>query len=98
MIPLAASYTAWTAPSILPFYLFVVLRQSLQALHRTRPILLSIILANLLNAGLNWVLIYGKFGFPALGVTGAAISTTIGRWFKKPGEAVAAPSSERGSC
>ncbi len=81
VIPLAASYTAWTAPSILPFYLFVVLRQSLQALHRTRPILLSIILANLLNAGLNWVLIYGKLGFPALGVTGAAISTTIGRWF-----------------
>lgn len=80
VVPLAASYTAWTAPSVLPFYLFVVLRQSLQALHRTRPILLSIILANLLNAGLNWVLIYGHLGFPALGVAGSAISTTIGRW------------------
>ncbi len=80
VVPLAASYTAWTAPSVLPFYLFVVLRQSLQALHHTRPILLSIILANLLNAGLNWVLIYGHLGFPALGVAGSAISTTIGRW------------------
>ena len=80
VVPLAGDYARWTAPSVLPFYLFLVLRQSLQALHRVRPILVSIVLANLLNAALNWVLIYGKFGFPALGVTGAAISTTIGRW------------------
>jgi MATE family multidrug resistance protein len=80
VVPLAGAYARWTAPSVVPFYLFLVLRQSLQALHRVRPILVSIILANLLNGALNWILIYGKLGFPALGVTGAAISTTIGRW------------------
>lgn len=80
VIPLAGAYARWTAPSVLPFYLFLVFRQSLQALHRVRPILLSIIVANLLNVALNWVLIYGTLGFPALGVSGAAISTTVGRW------------------
>lgn len=80
VVPLADAYAWWTAPGVLPFYLFLVLRQSLQALHRVRPILVSIIAANLLNVALNWVLIYGKLGFPALGVTGAALSTTIGRW------------------
>lgn len=80
VVPLADAYARWTAPGVLPFYLFLVLRQSLQALHRVRPILVAIIAANFLNVALNWVLIYGKLGFPALGVTGAALSTTIGRW------------------
>lgn len=73
-------YALYVAPSVLPFYLFIVLRQSLQALHRTRPILLSIVIANVLNAVLDWALIYGKFGLPAGGVQGAAIATTISRW------------------
>lgn len=76
----ADAYARFISPSILPFYLFIVLRQSLQALHRTRPILVSIVIANLLNAVLDWALIYGKFGLPAGGVTGAATATTISRW------------------
>ena len=35
--------------------------------------------SNLLNVVLNYILIYGKLGFPAMGVSGAAISTTISR-------------------
>jgi putative MATE family efflux protein len=37
------------------------------------------LISNLLNVIGNYVLIYGKLGFPALGVTGAALSTTISR-------------------
>jgi MATE family multidrug resistance protein len=80
VVPLAGAYTRWTAPSVLPLYLFVVLRQSLQALRAMRPILICILAGNIINGLLNWVLIYGHLGAPALGVTGAAISTTIGRW------------------
>jgi putative MATE family efflux protein len=37
------------------------------------------VVTNLLNVVLNYILIYGKLGFPAMGVSGAAISTTISR-------------------
>ena len=80
VVPLAGAYARWTAPSVLPLYLFVVLRQSLQALRSMRPIIICIIAGNVINGFLNWVLIYGHLGAPALGVTGSAISTTIGRW------------------
>ena len=80
VVPLAGAYARWTAPSVLPLYLFVVLRQSLQALRAMRPILICILAGNLINGFLNWILIYGHLGAPARGVTGTAISTTIGRW------------------
>lgn len=80
VVPLAGAYARWTAPSVLPLYLFVALRQSLQALRAMRPIIISIVVGNVINGFFNWVLIYGHLGAPALGVTGSAISTTIGRW------------------
>jgi multidrug resistance protein, MATE family len=80
IVPLAGAYARWTAPSVLPLYVFVVLRQSLQALRAMRPILLCILAGNLINIALNWVLIYGNLGAPVLGVSGSAISTTVGRW------------------
>lgn len=80
VVPLAANYSERMAPGVLPFFLFIVFRQSLQALGRPRPIVVVIVLANLANILLNWVLIFGKWGFPALGVTGSAWATTISRW------------------
>ena len=80
VVPLAAAYTVRLAPGVLPFFLFIVLRQSLQSLRRTGAIVASIVLANLVNAGLNWVLIYGHGPFPALGVLGSAWATSASRW------------------
>ena len=37
------------------------------------------IISNLMNVVLNYILIYGKLGFPAMGITGAAIATTLSR-------------------
>ena len=79
VIPLAAAYAIRTAPGTLPFLLFVVFRQTLQAMGRTAPIVAAIIGANLVNGVLNWILIFGHFGFPAMGVVGSAWATTISR-------------------
>lgn len=46
----------------------------------TRLALLANVTAMLANLGLNWVLIYGHLGFPALGVEGAAIASVIATW------------------
>ena len=79
VIPLAAAYAVRTAPGTFPFLLFVVFRQSLQAMGRTAPIVGAIVGANLANAALNWILIFGHLGFPAMGVVGSAWATTISR-------------------
>jgi MATE family, multidrug efflux pump len=80
VIPLAARYTLGLVPGTLPFFVFIVFRQTLQALGQVRPIVLTIVGANLLNALLNWILIYGELGAPALGAMGSAYSTTLSRW------------------
>lgn len=80
VIPIASGYVLREIPSVFPFYAFVVFRQTLQALGRMRAIVAVIILANLLNVWLNWILIFGKLGLPAMGADGAAWATTLSRW------------------
>lgn len=80
VIPLATGYALRTIPGVVPFLAFVALRQSMQALGRLRPIVLVIVAANVANALLDLLLIYGGWGVPALGVNGAAWATTICRW------------------
>jgi MATE family multidrug resistance protein len=79
VVPLAGAYAVICIPGTIGFFVFTVFRQSLQALHRVRPIVITIVIANLINAGLNYLLIYGGFGIPPLGVIGAAWATTISR-------------------
>lgn len=60
---------------VLPGLAYVVLRSFLSALGATRVILIVTFGAVLLNAGLNWVLMFGNLGFPRLELRGAAIAT-----------------------
>ena len=76
----AAAYLQISIAGVLPYFLFVVFRQTLQAMHRVPPIVWTVIAANLTNAGFNWVFVYGHLGSPALGVAGSAIATAISRW------------------
>jgi MATE family multidrug resistance protein len=78
--PLAAAYAAVQVFGVLPFYLFVVLRQTLQALHRVRPVVITIVAANLANVGLNWAFIFGHLGLPPMGLVGSSWATVISRW------------------
>lgn len=89
LIPEASRWVYWIVPGIVPFYLFIVFRQTLQALGRLAPIVWVTVGANLLNGLLDWVLIYGRLGAPALGVPGSAIATTISRWALAAGLLVA---------
>ncbi len=79
--PLAGAYAQVSIPGTIGVFAFVVLRQSLQALGRMRAIMVTIVVANLLNAGLNWLLIFGHGGFPAMGAVGSAWASTIARLF-----------------
>ena len=80
VIPEAATYCYISVAGLVPFLLFVVLRQSLQAIGRMAPIVVTIVLGNIVNALCNWILIYGNLGAPRLGVAGASIATAVGRW------------------
>ena len=63
-----------------PFLLaYATCRRYLQGMHAVTPVMFALVTANLINAGVNWILIYGHFGFPALGVAGSAWATVISR-------------------
>jgi MATE family multidrug resistance protein len=65
----------------LPLLIYSGTRRYLQAVGQVRVITVTYVGANLINWFGNWVLIYGKLGFPALGVRGSAISTVASRIF-----------------
>jgi len=77
---LATDYIWTLIPSILPFYLFQIMRTTMQAYHRTAPVVWTILVANLVNVFLNWALIFGNLGADAMGVQGSAIATLGSRW------------------
>lgn len=67
--------------AVLPFYGYIVLRSFISALERPRWALIIMILAVALNAILNWLLVFGKLGFPALGIFGSGLATSLASWF-----------------
>lgn len=80
IVPVAAGYALRALPAVLPFYVFVVLRQTLQAHERMRPIVVTIVVANLANLLLDIGLVFGVGPLPALGALGSAWATTACRW------------------
>lgn len=68
-----------SAASLVPVLVYLVLREFAEAMgHPWAP--MFIMLGGVaLNAGLNWVLIYGNLGAPALGLTGAGVATLVSR-------------------
>jgi len=75
----AAQYLRMLDWSILPLLIYGASRRYLQGVGQVRVITLTYVAANLLNWAGNWVLIYGHWGFPAMGVRGSALSTVIAR-------------------
>ena len=77
--PLTAPYLKAMAWGTLPLLVLTAFRRYLQALNLVRPIMVALVSANLVNWLANWLLIWGKFGLPRLGVEGSGWSTTIAR-------------------
>ena len=76
-VALAARFVRVQVVSLPAFFLFMVLRQVLQARGIVKPAMWISFGANGLNALLNVALIYGKWGAPRMGVEGAGIATAI---------------------
>jgi MATE family multidrug resistance protein len=75
----AAQYLRMLDWSILPLLIYGASRRYLQGVGQVRVITLTYIGANLINWGGNYALIYGHWGFPAMGVRGSALSTVVAR-------------------
>jgi MATE family multidrug resistance protein len=79
--PLASSYLALVNFSLLPLLIYGACRRYLQAIGFVAPVTFALVSANLVNAFGNWILIYGQFGFPAMGTDGAALATALSRTY-----------------
>lgn len=75
------AYFPIVAASLPLLLLYAALRRYLQALSRVGTIAWVLVTANLVNVGVNWVLIYGVGPFPELGVRGAAWATVVSRLY-----------------
>ncbi|MEM9434568.1 MAG: MATE family efflux transporter [Pseudomonadota bacterium] len=74
---LAQDYLRIAAIGMVPSLLVMVLRSFLSSLERTQIILAIMLVSVVLNAGLNWMLIFGRFGAPELGIEGAALASVL---------------------
>jgi MATE family multidrug resistance protein len=79
VLRLTRPYLDVVAWSLLPLLAYFAFRRYLQSVNVVRPIMLTLIAANVLNVIVNWVLIYGRLGAPAMGVAGAAWATVMSR-------------------
>jgi MATE family multidrug resistance protein len=61
--------------------MYFAVRRCLQAMDMVRPVAFALVSANLVNAFGNWILIYGKWGAPAMGAVGSGWSTAIARGY-----------------
>ena len=79
VVDLAAPYIDWVAFSLIPVIIFQGYKQFADGLSRTKYSMYAILLANVVHIFFNYMLIYGIWIFPKLGILGAALGTVISR-------------------
>ncbi|HEX6889439.1 MAG TPA: MATE family efflux transporter [Chryseolinea sp.] len=81
VVPLSLPYLSIITFSLIPMLIFQTFKQFVEGLSNTRIAMIIIISSNLVNIGLNYIMIYGHAGFPAMGLNGAGWATFISRIF-----------------
>lgn len=81
VVELSKSYFMMLLLSMLPLSLFFTNKQFAEGLGDTKNAMYVTLVANVLNILLNYVLIFGKWGFPEMGILGAGVATLISRVF-----------------
>ncbi len=81
IVPSAMSYMKLLGFSMIPLMVFQTFRQFAEGISFLKPAMLATLAANIVNILVNWVCIYGHFGIPAMGVTGAGMATFFSRLF-----------------
>ena len=79
VLALARPFLNTLALGLPPLLVYAACRRYLQGIHVVRPIMWALITANAVNALGNWLLIYGHWGFPAMGIIGSAWATNLAR-------------------
>ncbi len=75
----AAPYLRVLSWGMLPLLMYTAVRRYLQAIGAVRAVMVALVSANAINAAVNWVLVFGHCGAPALGAVGSAWATTASR-------------------
>jgi len=79
VVTLAMPYLDLVAFSLVPLIVFQALKQFSEGLSQTKYPMYVTVVANVINIVLNYLLIYGTFGFPEMGIVGAAVGTLVSR-------------------
>ena len=79
-VPVAHDYVKVIAYGLPAFFLFIVFKQTLQAMSIVRPVMIAVVIGNGANVFLNLGFVYGRFGFPEMGAVGSAWASTCCRY------------------
>ena len=80
VVELAMPYLDLVAFSLVPLIIFQAFKQFSEGLSQTKYPMYATVIANVVNIILNYLLIFGAFGFPKMGIVGAAIGTLVSRF------------------
>ncbi len=79
VVPLAQSYLGIVSISVVPMLFFLILKHFIEGFGQTKPGMYIMLVMVFLNIFFNWLFIYGTWGFPAMGLDGAAWGTLFSR-------------------
>ena len=80
LLPMCEDYSRYYAPVFILVGFYASFMVIFQTSNHTKHLAISSFIRSVLNIFLDWVLIFGKLGFPAMGIKGAAIGTTIAEY------------------